>query len=307
MNWALLDAIEQQEIENLGWKPVFPSFAYLNGDIGSPITLYGPTGEDFLYMHRKMIKAVNDIAAEVAPPGTTPWEVIGWLECPAPDDANWPLPPVPQTIIDGNAGYAEYLGYYKSDEYFEIIREREAGLTIDYLKSVTLGEFGTKIEYELHTDFHVRFAAYNPVGYRMQNLHPTSYIEPKWDNPEYDYLADFYSAHVNPTFWKIHGWVELQITNWANANNKDRDNLPWTSTWENGPMNAEILTALEKVAADAKERAREPDNYAGEIVGAVLGGVVVMAMVLVAGWLLLSKMVAKSAGYTKAHTHETKA
>ena len=39
----------------------------------------------------------------------------------------------------------------------------------------------------------------------------------KWDNPKYDYLGDFYSSHVNPLFWRLHGWVDDRIEDWYNA------------------------------------------------------------------------------------------
>ena len=39
----------------------------------------------------------------------------------------------------------------------------------------------------------------------------------KWDNPKYDYLGDFYSSHVNPVFWRLHGWVDDRIEDWFNA------------------------------------------------------------------------------------------
>jgi len=216
MNYALLDALEQKQIADLGWKPTHVSFTYINGDINQPITIYGPTGEDFLYMHHEMVENVNAISEAAG----ESWRVVGWEACPQPGDTNWPVPAAPDT---GNTDYEDYLNSYKSVEFYEeTIVPAEARLQDeDFLKSLTLGEFGTWLEYELHTYFHVRFAAYNPVGYRMQDLHPTSYIDPMWDNPEYDYLADFYSAHVNPTFWKIHGWVEDRIERWLEVNEVD--------------------------------------------------------------------------------------
>lgn len=33
-------------------------------------------------------------------------------------------------------------------------------------------------------------------------------IDPKWDNPSNDELGDFYSSHVHPTFWRLHGWID---------------------------------------------------------------------------------------------------
>lgn len=38
-----------------------------------------------------------------------------------------------------------------------------------------------------------------------------------WGDPKYDYLGDFYSSHVNPLFWKLHGWVDDRIEDWFNT------------------------------------------------------------------------------------------
>jgi len=266
MNWVLLDEIEQRELANLGWKPAYVSFTYINGDINQPIMLMGPTGEDFLWMHNQMINEVNSIAAGITP--AVAWRVDGWYDCPPPGDSEWPVPPIPTSIVNDLPGYADYLRPFKSDEfYYEQILPREQQMNNSaYLKSLTLGEFGTLIEYELHTFFHVRFSAYNPVGYRLQSLHPTVHIDTMWDNVEYDYLADFYSAHVNPTFWKIHGWIERKMVQWATENGYTytlfgaSSNLPWTSTWEMGPMDPAILAELEAVGARAEARAGRVDN-----------------------------------------------
>jgi len=286
MNWALLDALEQKQIADLGWKPTYVSFTYIDGDINQPVTLYGPTGEDFLYMHHEMVEAVNAIGINASPE----WQVVGWENCPDPDnDGGWPVPEAPDT---GSADYEAYLNSYKTRDFYRntIVPAEQWIADEDNLLSMTLGELGVKLEYELHTYFHVRYAAYNPVGYRMQDLHPTSYIDPMWDDEDYDYLADFYSAHVNPTFWKIHGWVEDRIEDWRQVN--QIDSLTWVSTWEMGPMNATILAALEQVAVDAKNRDyhRESQEQAGVIVGSVFGGLIVGFIVAMAIFLCMLKV-----------------
>jgi hypothetical protein len=42
-------------------------------------------------------------------------------------------------------------------------------------------------------------------------------IDPKWDVADNDYLGDFHSSHVNPIFWKLHGWVDDCIGAWQVA------------------------------------------------------------------------------------------
>jgi hypothetical protein len=59
-------------------------------------------------------------------------------------------------------------------------------------------------------------------------------VDTKWDDPSYNWLGDTYSSHVNPTFWKLHGWVDRCIDGWMAANNLN-DAVPWKGTWA-GPM-----------------------------------------------------------------------
>jgi hypothetical protein len=42
-------------------------------------------------------------------------------------------------------------------------------------------------------------------------------FDDKWDDPKYDYLGDFHSSHVNPLFWRLHGWVDERMEDWFNA------------------------------------------------------------------------------------------
>jgi hypothetical protein len=61
-------------------------------------------------------------------------------------------------------------------------------------------------------------------------------IDPRWDVAENDYLGDFHSSHVNPIFWKLHGWVDDCIGAWEAAHNathpgqihpQDVRGIPW--------------------------------------------------------------------------------
>lgn len=42
-------------------------------------------------------------------------------------------------------------------------------------------------------------------------------FDEKWDDPRYDFLGEFYSSHVNPLFWRLHGWVDDRIEDWYQA------------------------------------------------------------------------------------------
>ena len=57
-------------------------------------------------------------------------------------------------------------------------------------------------------------------------------IDPKWDDPSNDDLGDFYSSHVHPTFWRLHGWIDDRINDWARVNaarieTATIDGVPW--------------------------------------------------------------------------------
>lgn len=81
----------------------------------------------------------------------------------------------------------------------------------------------------IHNALHNRFSA-EPSGYMPDvNLAATKQIDPRWDDPSYDYLGDTYSSHVNPLFWYLHGWVDSLIDRWAEANRVSE--IAWTGTW----------------------------------------------------------------------------
>ncbi|MGW4103666.1 hypothetical protein [Streptomyces sp. NPDC004976] len=52
-------------------------------------------------------------------------------------------------------------------------------------------------------------------------------VDPKWDDSAYNWLGDTYSSHVNPLFWKLHGWVDARIDDWMAANNLQGP-VPWS-------------------------------------------------------------------------------
>jgi hypothetical protein len=42
-------------------------------------------------------------------------------------------------------------------------------------------------------------------------------FDTKWLEPEYDHLGETFSSHVNPIFWRLHGWVDDRIEDWFKA------------------------------------------------------------------------------------------
>jgi hypothetical protein len=195
-----------------GWEPPRPA---LDAD-GQPIR-DNNSGEDFLYMHRQMIATVNEILARVGDPSYP--KVEGWENSPAPDDPDYPVPE-----LTG-------LEDVKSASYYHQTMKPLADRFTDpsYLRSVTLGQLGSDLEFDIHNDLHMRWAGPSAVGFRPRTP-VTEEIDPRWDDPAYDYLGDTYSSHVNPIFWKLHGWVDNRIEDWRLANGIEE--IQWTGTWE---------------------------------------------------------------------------
>lgn len=99
----------------------------------------------------------------------------------------------------------------------------------DYLSSVTLGQLGSDIEFTIHNSMHIRWSEESKVGY-MTEPKLGDPIDDIWNQPEYNWLGDEYSAHVHPIFWKLHGWVDDRINDWMRINQKrtiNGRNMDW--------------------------------------------------------------------------------
>ncbi|HEX7317889.1 MAG TPA: hypothetical protein VF297_28555 [Pyrinomonadaceae bacterium] len=214
--WPRLNEDDRRAVRavNSGWEPPRPAM-----DAARRPLRDNDSGEDFLFMHRRMIVAVNAILSAVNDPDCQ--RVEGWRRVPPPGDGDYPVPDFP------GSGLEEV----KSVEYFEqFIAPWERQYTDpDYLRGVTLGQLGSDIEFTIHDDMHMRWAAPSPVGYRP-NTAIAHRIGAQWDAPAYNYLGDTYSSHVNPIFWKLHGWVDDRIEDWKRANGVTGD-IPWKGTW----------------------------------------------------------------------------
>jgi hypothetical protein len=229
------------KIKARGWWPKRPPFRETRA-----LDLENGAGEDFLYMHRKMILMLRDVYANA---GATP--PAGWTALPdaaapqtvyneataaetktfvfAPDSSGFMVPPPAR---DDDIDRMMKSPTFQSG----VMRPLSGGLfqSPHFLSAVTLGELGNLLEFTIHGWMHVRWthtlydsASGDPVG--RASLFD---IDPKWDEPSNDDLGDFYSSHVHPTFWRLHGWIDDRINDWARVNT-DRitsttvDDVPW--------------------------------------------------------------------------------
>jgi hypothetical protein len=101
-----------------------------------------------------------------------------------------------------------------------------------FLRSVCLGELGVVIELTIHNVMHLRWSS--PPGSSFPSPDdPTlgeATIPTEWDDPRYDFLTETYSSHVNPIFWKLHGWIDDRVENWKVANGVFGNDF-WKGTW----------------------------------------------------------------------------
>ncbi|MFG0216368.1 Tat pathway signal protein [Brevibacillus porteri] len=224
-SWEQLTPEERQSILDVypGWQPPRPAL-----DSNRRPLRDNNSGEDFLYMHREMIMMVNAVLANEGNPNY-PW-VQGWKKVPRPGDSDYPVPPA---YSIGDTDSDKFIQTSKTDFWTLFARLEERFMDLDFLRSVTLGQLGSDIEWSIHGGMHGRWSAESPMGYRPDSAlnEPVNDI---WNQPEYNWLFDTYSSHVNPIFWKMHGWVDDRIDDWKRANKID--DYEWKGTWMGDPI-----------------------------------------------------------------------
>jgi hypothetical protein len=247
--WRTLSEEQKQVFRDHGWEPPRPVLHTPDGQIDSG----NGCGEDFLYMHRQMIAAVDDILVGVGDPEYP--RVEGWPVLPGPDDAEYPVPP------PSDPSFSQGIRTAKGDVGLRQLRAAQAQFTDpQFLRGISLSELGNGIEFGVHNTMHLRWTAqlpeYRPGGDPFD-------VDPRFDDPAYDWLADFYSSHVNPIFWKLHGWVDARIDDWMKAGDKAGP-VPWSfdPPWT-GPMaHDHDHHHMAMLAAHAHEGTAEADALA---------------------------------------------
>jgi len=228
--WMSFSSDERKRISALGWEPPRPA-RRPKPDGTSESILDNYSGEDFLYMHRDMIAAVNAKLAKI--PGNSYPKVEGWPEPPGPSDKDWP---VPRTYSLADPDTNAYIKECKSKAFYsgQMSEWLKAYVDPATLKRMSLGELVSRLEFTIHNRMHMRWSS-KPSRVRP-DADPAApeIIDKGWDSPNYDWLGDTYSSHVNPVFWKLHGWVDRCIDRWMEANGKQGE-VAWKGTWV-GPM-----------------------------------------------------------------------
>lgn len=226
--WGRLADDKREHLRKLGWQP-------------GPTRMERPTlgadrlqngcGEDFFYMHRRMLSVARNLD-----PALGRWDAIPFPAQLASFERGTHARQIGN--LDGNAvppawhvpgfpAYTAWLFDIKSIPTLNsLMRQWEDRFTdVGYLASVSLGELGWWIEFTIHNVCHLRWASIPrdpsddvslfgrpvPLG-----KHPLDFDE-KWLKPVYDHFGDPFAAHVNPLFWRLHAWVDERVEDWYRA------------------------------------------------------------------------------------------
>jgi hypothetical protein len=226
--WNILDEDSKTKIIKLGWGLDRPPFSK-----DGKLDLNNGAGEDFLFMHRKMITMIRDEYASLGHPYIESWKTL-----PRPDEPQFSYSEIDDSSNPGKKLYkfdprssgfmippAEprddpSIKFLKSEDYFMSVMallERQFK-SPSYLSALSLGTLGNLLEFTIHNQMHMRWSSISrdPKTGKPASR-PDFDFDEKWDDPRYDYLGEFYSSHVNPIFWRLHGWVDDRIEDWFNA------------------------------------------------------------------------------------------
>ncbi|MFV0278354.1 MAG: PvdJ/PvdD/PvdP-like protein [Parahaliea sp.] len=224
--WDRLSEDKREGLRGLGWQP---------GPIGEERDARGKhkhrngSGEDFLFMHRHMLRRALSLQ-----PGLTCWSR---LPMPAPfierdrqgfiryyeNRDGCSVPPAWEPADDPE--YAQWLRGVKGGETFFSNYQVWESLYQDpeYLARLTLGELGSEIELGIHDLLHMRWATVTrDPSNGMPLFWDRNYTDfaSRWFRPENDYLGDPFSSHVNPVFWMFHSWIDDRVEDWFRAHQR---------------------------------------------------------------------------------------
>ena len=202
-------AEDRRNIDQMRWAPPRPILYGQDGQTDFERTAASGAGEDFLYMHRKM---VEHLRAALEAEGLRMY--ASWKMIPGPQDPEFPL------------RVSSFETSDQSDEGYHRIARLEQNYQSQSIGNFsTLSQLGTYLEMTVHNALHMRWSAplsgARPVQDDPVIRSAVTMANWAWDDATYDHLSDTYAAHVNPVFWRIHGWVDDRINEWLKAKNLD--------------------------------------------------------------------------------------
>ena len=192
-NWSQIPAATKSKLVKQGWTP-----PRAQGDAGS--------GADFLCMHHQMIQEVD---AQLQSANVACYKSIeGWNPIPwDPNDPKWPMP----SAMGADDSAKDPAETKRNEDLVDSKYSQDA-----WLKDVkTLDDLGREFETGIHGWMHMHWA----TEHGPKNAMACGDTNAKGC----DWLGTPYTAHVNPVFWKLHGWIEERAQRWAELHKVDLD------------------------------------------------------------------------------------
>lgn len=223
--WHKLPADKQDALRGIGWQP---GPRDRERDARGPSKDRNGSGEDFFFMHRHMLGTARSLQ-----------DLPSWKRFPLPqpelvrdrqgfaryfdNQEGGALPPT--WLARGDAEYTQWVNDIKSAETFHSNFEVWESRYSDpyYLSQLTLGQFGSEVELGLHDWLHMRWASVprDPSnGAPVPMARTPNDFSPRWYGAENDFLGDPFSSHVNPVFWRFHGWIDDRLEDWFRAHER---------------------------------------------------------------------------------------
>jgi hypothetical protein len=223
--WHKLPDDKRDALRGIGWQP---GPRDRERDARGPRKDRNGSGVDFLFMHRHMLIQARSIQPLPSwprfplPQPELERDRLGFIRYFDNQDG-CSLPP--NWLAPGDDEYTQLVSDIKSTEtwhtHFEVWESRYRDPR--YLSTLTLGQFGSQLELELHDWLHMRWAsvARDPAnGQPVPMARRSDDFAERWFGPENDFLADPFSSHVNPVFWMFHGWIDDRIDDWFRAHER---------------------------------------------------------------------------------------
>ena len=223
--WHLLSDERQEALRALGWQP-----GPRNAERGARGRTkdHNGSGEDFFFMHRYMLTAarkLQDLPSWRHFPVPPPAAVQDWVGFTRFYDNHGGCCVPPTWNIPDDEGYSTGMGLVKSPETFysnfQVWESRYRDHA--YLSKMTLSQLGSELELSLHDWLHMCWSSVprNPATNEPVPAarYPSDFAE-HWFARENDFLGDPFSSHLNPTFWRLHGWIDDRVEDWFDAHER---------------------------------------------------------------------------------------
>lgn len=223
--WHKLSEKKREALRGIGWQP---GPRDKERDARGPSKDRNGSGVDFFFMHRHMLgiaRSMQDLPSWPAFPHPQPElerDRQGFARYFDNHDGN-SLPPT--WLAEGDDEYSKWVSDIKAAETFQsnfLVWESQYR-DPRYLSKLTLGQFGSEVELGLHDWLHMRWASVardpsNDIPVPMAR--DQADFAARWYAPENDFLGDPFSSHVNPVFWRFHGWIDDRLEDWFRAHER---------------------------------------------------------------------------------------